>query len=190
MGRKKWKAPNGSGSVWERADGRFGAALSYPYHDAKTGKTKRDRASTTKATWDEAHKWLVQKQADLLGGVQVSPEDPPFGEYLKSWLADVIEPSVAPKTYEKREYHIRVHISPALGHVKLKDLAPRQIHMLYSKMSRRDPPLSLSTRRDVHTTLKMALRQAVRWGLMPNNPCDLVEPPSPPRPRRRTKTRT
>ncbi len=177
MPRKKSKAPNGAGSIWERADGRFGAALPYPYHDPKTGRTMRKKATTTKDTWEEAHKWMVQKQADLLGGVQVSPEDPPFREYLESWLSDVVEPSVAPKTHEKREYHVRVHLIPALGHVRLKDLAARQIHALYTRLARRDPPLGLSTRRDIHTTLKMALKQAVRWGLIPKNPCDLVDPP-------------
>ena len=34
--RKGKKAPNGSGSVWERPDGRWGAALSYPYYDPES----------------------------------------------------------------------------------------------------------------------------------------------------------
>ena len=169
------KAPNGSGSVWQRPDGRWGAALSYPYYDPETGRTKRRRTSTTKKSWEEAHKWLIQKQIDLLGGVPDAPQNPSVGE----WLADVVEPSVAPKTYEKRSYHVRVHISPALGHVKLKDLQARQIHTLYVRMARRDPPLATSTRRDVHTTLKMALKQAVRWGLIPQNPAEFVDPPKP-----------
>lgn len=176
---KKGKAPNGSGSVWQRPDGRWGAALSYPYYDPETGRTKSRRKSTTKNSWDEAHKWLVQMQIDLLGGVPDAPQNPSLGEYLQEWLADVVEPSVAPKTYQKRSYHVRVHISPALAHVKLNDLQARQIHTLYVRMARRDPPLAASTRRDVHTTLKMALKQAVRWGLIPQNPAEFVDPPKP-----------
>lgn len=177
--RRSRKNANGAGSIWQRADGRYGAALTYEYHDAATGRNKRKRDTTTKPDWDSAHRWLVQKQTDLLGGVTASPEDPTMAEYLKSWLADVVEPSVAPKTHEKREYHVRVHLLPAIGHVRLKNLQARQIHGLYTRMARRDPPLAASTRRDVHTTLKMALKQAVRWGLIPSNPCDLVDPPRP-----------
>lgn len=36
---------------------------------------------------------------------------------------------------------------------------------------------SLSQRRQVHNVLRPALRQAVNWGLIDNNPCDKVEPP-------------
>ena len=181
--RKGKKAPNGSGSVWQRPDGRWGAALSYPYYDPDTGRTKTKRASTTKKGWEAAHRWLMQKQNDLLGGVPDAPQNPPLGEYLDEWLRNVVEPSVAPKTHEKREYHVRVHISPALGHVRLKDLQARQIHTLYVRMARTESqgraPLAASTRRDIHTTLKMALKQAVRWGLMPQNPAEFVDPPRP-----------
>ncbi len=177
-GRGK-KAPNGAGSVWQRPDGRWGAALSYPYFDPGTGRTKSRRVNTTKGSWEEAHTWMVQKQHDLLGGVPASAEDPTVGSFLAGWLRDVVEPSVAPKTHEKRRYHVNSHVSPAIGGVRLKDLQARQVHALYVRMARRDPPLSYSTRRDVHTTLKMALKQAVRWGLLTQNPTELVDPPRP-----------
>jgi integrase len=177
------KAPNGSGSVWQRPDGRWGAALSYPYYDPEEGRTRTRRTSTTKTSWEDAHKWLVQKQIDLLGGVPDAPENPTVGEYLYGWLADVVEPSVAPKTHEKRSYHVCVHLAPAIGHLRLKDLQSRQIHTLYVRMARREsqglPALAYSTRRDIHTTLKMSLKQAVRWGIIPQNPAEFVDPPKP-----------
>ena len=169
------KAPNGSGSVWQRPDGRYSAALTYPYHDPETWRTKRKRVTTTKKDWGAAHRWILEKQGDLLGGAVLSPEDPTVREFLEGWLWDVVEPSVAPKTHEKREYHVRVHLLPAVGFEKLKNLQPCQIHALYVRLARRNPPLSHSTRRDIHTTLK----QAMRWGLIPRNPVDLVDPPRP-----------
>lgn len=171
----KKRAPNGSGSVWQRKDGRYSASLTYPYHDPETGRTKRKRATTTKPDWQAAHQWLVGMQSKLQGGGVMSPEDPLVSEYLREWLRDVVEPGVAPKTHEKREYHVRVHISPALGRAKLKELQPRQIHALYTRLAREG--LAASTRRDIHTTLKMAFKQAVRWGLLQQSPVDLVEPP-------------
>ncbi len=178
--RRKKRAPNGAGSIWRKPDGRYSAALTYSYHDPETGKTKRRRATTTRPDWGSAHRWLVQKQNELLGGAVMGGEDPLLSDFLAEWLREVVEPSVAPKTHEKREYHVRVHIAPALGSQRLSELEARRIHSLYTALARGKgggEGLSLSTRRDIHTTLKMALNQAVRWGMLTKNPVDLVEPP-------------
>jgi integrase len=171
------KNANGQGSIWQRADGRYGAALVYEYYDGAQGRTVKKRTSTTKPDWDAAHKWLVGKQSDLLGGVPVSDENPILSDFLGDWLRDVVEPSVSRNTYLKREYNVRVHLVPALGKVRIKDLDPRRIQALYTRLRRREPPLAASTRREVHVTLKMALSQAVRWGLLGRNPAELVDAP-------------
>lgn len=174
MGQGK-KAANGSGSVWQRKDGRWSAALSYPYYDHKTATSKTRRLSTTKPDEDGARKWLAKMQRDLLGAMPNAEDSPPLSEYLVEWLADVVEPAVAPNTYAKRENHVRVHIVPVLGSTRLDNLQPRQIHNLYTSLAR--DGYSIATRRDIHTTLKMALSQAVRWGMVQTNPVDLVDPP-------------
>lgn len=173
MAGKGKKNPNGSGSVSKRADGRYYAALTYPYYDPATGRTKRKRASTSRKDFQSAHEWLVQMQADLLSGKAVHPSDPLVSQFLTEWLSEVVEPSVAPATYQKRAYHVHSHLSGLAG--KLKDLQPRQIHKLYTSMAR--DGYSLATRRDVHVSLKMALAQAVRWGMIRSNPVDHVDPP-------------
>lgn len=177
MGKRsnKKRAPNGSGSVWQRKDGRYSAALSYPYYDPETGRSKRKRVSTTKADWKDAHNWLVGMKSELLGGKVMSPDDPLVSQFLDEWLTEVVEPDVSRNTYLKREYYVRVHLKPAFGASRLKDLQPRRIHSLYTRLARED--YSLATRRDAHTTLKMALKQAVKWGLIPQSPADLVDAP-------------
>lgn len=172
--RKGQKSPNGSGSVWRRPDGRYSAALTYPYHDPETGRTKRKRLTTTKRSWESAHRWLLEKQGSLLGGAVMSPENPTLREYFATWLSDVVETSVARNTYLKREYAVRVHLSPALGHFKLSELEPRSIQTLYSRLAR---TYSLATCKEIHITLNMALGQAVRWGILGRNPVDLVASP-------------
>lgn len=175
MGKGK-KAANGSGSIWQRKDGRYNAALTYPYHDPDTGKTRRRRETTTKSSWDAAHKWLVGKKHDhLVGHTEQTGEDPYLSDYLDSWLADIVEPARSRNTYLKREYSVRVHLSPALGHAKLSEVEPRRIQGLYSKLAR--DGFALATRREVHVTLRMALEQAVKWGMLRRNPCDLVDTP-------------
>ncbi len=59
---------------------------------------------------------------------------------------------------------MRLHLVPALGHLKLKALMPLHVQGLYS--SKLDSGLSVRTVRLVHTTLHKALKQAVRWGLV------------------------
>ena len=111
----------------------------------------------------------------------VSVEDPPLGDFLAGWLRDVVEPAVAPNTYLKRRYAVRNHLAPAVGHVKLSELEPRRRHALYSRLAREEgasgSPLSYATRREVHVTLKMALKQALRWGLVKRNVAEMVHPP-------------
>jgi integrase len=115
---------------------------------------------------------------DLFGGVPYAQESPLVSEYLSEWLADVVEPAVAPNTYAKREHHVRVHIAPALGATRLSNLQPRQIHQLYTSLARAgETGYAISTRRDIHTTLKMALSQAVKWGVLQSNPAALVDSP-------------
>lgn len=181
MSGKGGKAPNGSGSIWKRGDGRYGAKLTYPYHDPLTGRTKRKTESTTKPDWDSAHKWLLEKQTDLFGDVVASVEDPFLGDFLADWLRDVVQPAVARNTYLKREYAVRIHLSPALAHVRLSELEPRRVHALYSRLAQTETasgsPLSYATRREIHVSLKMALKQAVRWGLVRRNVAEMVEPP-------------
>lgn len=172
----KKRAPNSSGTIWKRPDGRYGVALSRPYHDSETGRIKRKRESTTRADWDSAHRWLVGKKKEVISGIMESPEDPRLADYLAEWLRDVVEPGVARNTYLKREYAAR-HLSAEMGRARLSEVNPRRIHALYSKLIRRDPPLSYATRREIHITLKMALKQAVVWGLVARNVAEMAEVP-------------
>ena len=68
-----------------------------------------------------------------------------------------------------------------MGNVKLSELEPRHIHALYSRLACEEgasgSPLSYATRREVHVTLKMALKQALRCGLVKRNVAEMVDPP-------------
>jgi hypothetical protein len=66
-----------------------------------------------------------------------------IGEYLTCWLEDCVQSSVKPITYESYERLVRVHIAPALGHLKLKGLTPPHVRALYR--SKLEAALSPST---------------------------------------------
>ena len=83
--------------------------------------------------------------------------------------------TVKQRTLENYEYVVRLHLVPTLGHLKLKALTPMHVQSLNS--SKLDSGLSVRTVRLVHTTLHKAIKQAVRWGLLPRNVTEAASPP-------------
>lgn len=81
------------------------------------------------------------------------------------------------RTYERYEQVARVHIKPALGHIKLSALTPAHVRALYRE--KLDAGLAPRTVRYIHVTLNKALKQAVADGLSPRNATSSVRPPKP-----------
>lgn len=166
---------NYEGSVYRRgSDSRWVACLPYKL---PTGKTKRQYSYH--ATREEADESLALMKAARRKGQPHQPSrGPRLSEYLVSWLRDSIAPSVGPKTLEGYEAACRVHIIPALGHIRLGDLRSRQVQSFYADKMREG--FSVRTRRNIHATLKRALKQAVAWGELITNPAESVAPPKVP----------
>jgi integrase len=97
--------------------------------------------------------------------------------YLDRWLNGSVKGSVKPSTYESYERMIRNHIKPALGHRKLKNLAPD--HVQYFYQSKLDVGLAPGTVCQMHGILHKALEQAVKWGIVLRNVCKAATPPKP-----------
>ena len=114
-------------------------------------------------------------KADRDGGIAFDGPNPTLREYMVAWLRDSVAVSVDPKTLEGYEVACRVHILPALGHIRIRDLTARQIQGLYAQKMREG--YAAGTRRNIHRTLKRALKQAVGWGELASSPADSVEVP-------------
>jgi integrase len=98
-------------------------------------------------------------------------------EYMTHYMEAVGKHTLRPRTQEMQESFLRVHIFPALGKIKLKDLRPDHLQSFYSqKLSQ---GLSRRTVQLLHVTLRTALKQAVKWGLVARNVTDLVQAPRP-----------
>ena len=70
---------------------------------------------------------------------------------------------------------VRRHIVPALGRIQLKTLSPAHVQGLYR--SKLDAGLAPSSVRYIHAVLHRALKQALRWGLVPRNVTEAVDLP-------------
>jgi len=98
-----------------------------------------------------------------------------LGDYLDQWLAEVARPRVREWTYAGYEVHIRRHIKPILGRIPLDRLTPQHVQSLLNK--KLDEGLKPKTVRYLRGTLRTALNEAVRWGLVARNVAALVEGP-------------
>jgi hypothetical protein len=71
-----------------------------------------------------------------------------------------VKGTVKETTYSNYTYITRKHVSPALGHVKLKSLTPAHVRGFYGEKARTN--LSAATVKKMHIVLRKALSQAVR----------------------------
>jgi integrase len=74
---------------------------------------------------------LRQAQADADKGMIFDAGTLTLKDYLDTWLASV-KGTVWQRSWERYEQPVRVHIKPALGNVKLKDLTRAHVKGLYA----------------------------------------------------------
>jgi integrase len=166
---KKKATGNGSGTVYPRRnkDGKITSYLSsYFTADGKrryvSAKTKTECREKLRQAMSHADKGLVFDAGTLT-----------LGGYLDKWLPS-IKDTVRQRTWERYESIVRVHIKPALGAKKLKDLTRAHVKGLYR--DRLDSGSSPRTVQYVHVTLHKALKDAVADNLIPRNVSDGLKP--------------
>ncbi|MCL4553244.1 MAG: site-specific integrase, partial [Candidatus Marsarchaeota archaeon] len=163
------------GSIRKRADGRWEARVCLGY---EAGKLKR--RSFYGATRQEVQRKMARAIVDLQKGLQLPSELLTVNAFLDQWLAECVHPpAVKPSTYTSYEGHVRLHIKPAIGRVRLSRLSPEQVQKMVREKI--DQGLSPKTVRHIVTTLRTALNQALKWGLVGRNVASLVTVPRIPR---------
>jgi integrase len=166
------KRGNGEGSISYRSKERRWEAR-YTVYTAK-GPKRRSVYGKTRA---EAAAKLAKAIADRDGGVAFDTSRVTLGEYLERWLSDAVRDTVKERTLMCYERICRRHISPALGSMQLTKLKPAHLQALYK--SKTDEGLSPATVRGIHVVLHKAMKQALRWDLVPRNPASGAKPPRP-----------
>jgi integrase len=122
----------------------------------------------------QAQAYLTRKlhERDLSRGegLQVTVD-----EFLDHWLKTAVKAKVRGKTYSDYAAMLRGYIRPTIGGRILASLAPLEIQAAYQVMI--DRKLSARTVRYAHAVLRAAIRQAIRWQLLLNDPTQGVELP-------------
>lgn len=155
------KRVNGEGSIYCRSDGRYVGQ----YND---GIKKRYIYGKDK---ESVRVKLAKAIAERDQGFVFDSDNLTVGEYLELWL-QAIEHSVSARTWHGHKEKVRLHIAGLLGGIKLEKLTAPQVQSLYKK--KLNSGLHTNTVRKIHATLYKALKQAVKWQLVPRNICDAV----------------
>lgn len=169
--RKRARRIKGTGSVYPRSDGRWGA----DFIVEETGKKKTLYGKTAAEAQAKLDKALQeQRQGILTTGPQQK-----LADHLEWWLEEAHKVKLREKLYLRYRNVLDVHILPELGRIQLRKLTAKQIQAFYNKKLREK--LSPSTIHGMHAVLHNALKSAVKHRYIPFNPADAVElPPNKP----------
>jgi len=164
------KNANGEGSrPRQRADGRWEARY------WKDGKRQSVYGSTRKEAADKLTKAIVnidKPRAFVPASITIAEF---FAQY-----EDTAKHTMKRRSLETLHDIARLHLLPAFGAIKLKDLTRERVQRLYS--DKLDAGLSAARVRRIHGVLSSALNTAVRWKLLEHNVCKEVSPPRVPQP--------
>jgi len=135
---------------------------------------RRYHNKSIRGTRKDAQRYLngILRDTDL--GIFVEPSAISVNEYLDRWLATAAE-RISGRTFHDYQGLLRRYIRPALGDHHLSDLAPLNLQEFYARLLGRG--LSARTVRYTHVVLFSALKQAVKWRMLPQNPAALVDLP-------------
>ncbi len=173
------------GSIRERSKGRYEITIDRG-KNPETGKRLR-HYETVNGTKKDAEKCLHKLLFSVDNHTYVKPIRITVSQFLEDWLQDYVVIHTAPKTRERTEEIVKLHLSPALGPISLAELKPQQIQRYYSRAlesGRRDGKggLSSSTVHKHHVILFQALKYGVKHSILARNPAEAVDPP-PSRPK-------
>lgn len=172
------KAASGTGSIRKKTVTRKGKA--YTYWEARytegydPGTGKQIQRSITGKTQKEVAQKLKAATAALDAGTYTAPSKMTVGEWLDIWAAEYLG-GVKPYTAVSYKGHIKNHLKPALGAVRLDALNAHTIQAAYNALSKPQggkPGLSPKTVKNIHGVLHKALQQAVMNGYIRFNPTD------------------
>jgi integrase len=171
------KQPNGMGTLVQRKDGRWQAAV-YVY--TPTGERVR------KYVYGKTREEVNNKRIGLLDnnrkGIPSVTSSMKLGEYLDYWLYEVARNELRPSTFAAYETLTVHYVRPQLATKRLNKLGVHDVRAFITTIKkqngRKGRKLSQRTVQFIHAILRAALQHAVREELIGRNVAKLVSVPS------------
>ena len=149
----------------------------------KTTTWKVPHGMTDKQAAKEAEKIAIQFEDEVKNGLAGSQRNLKLADFVPMYL-EVKKGSLSPRIHVEYEKTLNKVIIPALGHIKLSELRPAHVQAFVNQLQgdvrrkkdetidEKNPKLSPATIRRKLTVLQSVLTQAVKLGLISQNPAD------------------
>lgn len=160
------KRSHGEGSLYHRGNNTWLAQVTI----------EGQRVSKTFKIRKEGQEWINTIMNQVKMGLTYSSAKTTVEELLISWLS-IKKSKSRPATEEQYRRLARLYIIPAMGKVKLQEMAAARIQAFYSDLEGRGT--GARTIEVIHTVLHGFLKHAQRLGLVSMNWAALVEVPRP-----------
>lgn len=170
--QKENMAVRKTGQIIEREKGVWTIRV-YLGEDAN-GKRKNHN-ETFKGSKKDAQRRLTQVLREKDSGVYVQSSAITLNEFLDKWIGECAVFKIRARTLNGYESLLRCHVREKIGSKRLSDVQILEVQKLYNEMNKAN--FSPKTIRHVHNVLSSALRQAVKWKMLMQNPCDFCDLP-------------
>ncbi|MFE0579729.1 tyrosine-type recombinase/integrase [Streptomyces sp. NPDC058874] len=170
MAAQRKRNPNGAGTITQRSDGRYQAAVYVLQPDGT--RARKFAYGKTWAECDAKRRALLDK---VDNGVPVPTRSMKLSEWLPYWLDNIVKPRRKKTTAAKYEVHVRLYLVPMLGPKRLESLGVADVRRFLVQLEKKT---SAATAKESHRVLRTALTAACREELVSRNVATLVEPPT------------
>ena len=172
---------SGEGSIRKRSDGRWEGR----YVAGHTEEGKPIRKSVLGKTQAEVRE-KMKKAIEESKSIDVAKaEEYTVASCATTWYELYSKPNIRESTQERYWNHIRYHIIPEIGQIKLTKLTSRDVQRMYNNVKdhgrvskgpwdKRPKTLTASYIISLHRMFKMCLERAVTEQLILRNPCNNV----------------
>lgn len=115
----------------------------------------------------EAEAWAVTARHEIATGAHASSAKTTIEEVVGSWITHCVDEGLERTTIEQRQRHLKLHIAPFIGRLKLAELTTPRVNAFMDQS--RDAGRSVAMRRKTLTSLSTALSFAKGRGLVAQN---------------------
>jgi integrase len=146
----------------------------------------KDKAllKTTKKLRDYLNDELVKFKMEVEAGEYISLDKIQLSSFIEEWKTKFAEKNLAVTTFTSYDSHIRNHIIPHFGHLRMDQIKTIQIINFLDQLTLpearkdgRDKPLSNRSIADIYLALKSIFKKATEWKVIKENPMEGVPKP-------------
>lgn len=162
---------NGDGSVFQRADGRWVAALQIGLKPNGSPDIHRKYAKTE----PEAKRKLKELKAQKNAGSLQQRKKQTVEQYVWDWFRRY-KSALKPAAYDRQEETIKYQVTPFLGRLQIHSVVASDIKDLMNWLQH-ERKYAYSTVKKAYDACNECFRQAVEDGALAKNPCNKYNMP-------------